>query len=158
MKKSVAQGGRRALTVTHEKAIRGNMTNLMILTDHPKPREESFSNFEIAIGNMTPPIDEPATVRPNAVARFWPKYWDTVAIAENFRRANELFLCPIAGSNRGGRGRHTHAPKRSNNGPTITPMENCKNTDKNPIQGTPVFLHPVILLNLFGCLLHRIYS
>src|ERR1700733_3722166 len=86
MKKVVVLGGRRDLTVTHEKAKRGNMTSPMTRTVHPNPREELFSIFDNAIGMTTPPMDDPDKARPKAVARFLSKYCDTAAIAGNIRR------------------------------------------------------------------------
>jgi hypothetical protein len=67
-------GGRRAVTVTHEKASMGMSINPMIRTDQPNPNEVLFSIFESAIGITTPPIEDPATTAPRAAARFLSKY------------------------------------------------------------------------------------
>src|SRR6266567_9157970 len=90
MKKAVVLGGRRDLTVTHEKAKRGNMTSPVTRTVHPNPREELFSIFDNAIGTTTPPMDDPDKARPKAVARFLSKYCDTAAIAGNIRRPTAM--------------------------------------------------------------------
>lgn len=81
MKKDVVLGGRRGLTVKHENPISGIMTNPMIRTDQPNPIEESFNILDKAIGNTTPPIEEPETTTPNAAARFLSKYCETAANA-----------------------------------------------------------------------------
>ncbi|RSL78628.1 hypothetical protein CEP51_008045 [Fusarium floridanum] len=73
MKKDVVLGGRRGLTVKHENPISGTMTNPMIRTDQPNPIDESFNILDKAIGNTTPPIEEPETTIPNAAARFLSK-------------------------------------------------------------------------------------
>lgn len=81
IKKEVVLGGRRDLMTTHEKAIRGIITNPMTRTDHPNPREELFSIFDNAMGMTTPPMDDPDTTTPKAAARFLSKYCDTAANA-----------------------------------------------------------------------------
>ena len=79
-------GGRRALIVTHPKAIKGIIVNPTTRTDHPNPREELFRSFDSRIGIMMPPIDDPDMTTPKAAARFLSKYCDTAAIAGNCRK------------------------------------------------------------------------
>src|ERR1700733_12064471 len=67
-----------SLTVKQATVRRGSMMNAPIRTPHPKPT--SAKRFFRAIGQITPPIDEPDTVKPIANPRCWTKY---LGITEN---------------------------------------------------------------------------
>ncbi|KAL2680725.1 hypothetical protein Neosp_008328 [[Neocosmospora] mangrovei] len=124
MKKVVVLGGRRGLTVKHENPISGIMTKPMIRTDQPNPIEESFNILDKAIGNTTPPIEEPETTTPNAAARFLSKYCETAANAGSCINAMAMPM------------KLTLTPKRSNIGPPIAPAANWMKVDMDPIQAT----------------------
>jgi hypothetical protein len=82
--------GSRGLTVMLENVISGIMTKPMTRIDHPNPRDESFNILDSAMGNMTPPIEDPETAIPKAAALFLSKYWDRAAKAGIWRNAIEV--------------------------------------------------------------------
>jgi hypothetical protein len=64
MKEVVVLGGSRAVTVRQEMIIIGTMMKAMIRMAQPKPTEELFSILDSAIGNTTPPIEDPRLLSP----------------------------------------------------------------------------------------------
>ena len=72
--------------VTHANIMKGAMRKPIIRTEQPNPREELLSILEMVIGMIMPPMDEPETTTPRAVARFLSKYCDTAAKAGNCKR------------------------------------------------------------------------
>lgn len=90
IKNVVFRGGKRAVTVKHEKASSGVTMNPIIRTDQPKLSDVLFSIFERAIGITTPPIDDPATAAPIAAAMFLSKCCITAAIDGNCKSPMEI--------------------------------------------------------------------
>lgn len=65
------------------KANSGSMMNAEVRT--PQPNPISANKLRSAMGQMTPPRDEPETVTPKATARFRAKYRGTVTKAGRTR-------------------------------------------------------------------------
>lgn len=87
MKTVVCRGGMRGVMAKHANTMNGRIMKAIIRMLHPKPTCALFSNFDMMMGNMTPPTDEPETTKPMAAARFLSKYCDTTAKAGNWRKA-----------------------------------------------------------------------